>query len=132
LKMSPSAAGLDPATLDKLVADLANEKFPVREKANTDLDKLGESAARGLRDRLANVTSAEARARIVRLLDKHDPPEASPNRLQSNRALELLEGLGTPEAKTLLTKLAAGAPEAQLTREAKMSLSRLEFRQRLP
>jgi WD domain, G-beta repeat len=127
-KMSPAAAAPDSAALDRLVADLGNEKFPVREKASADLDKLGESAVRGLRDRLANVTSAEARARIVRLLDKHDPPEATPNRLQSNRALELLEGLGTPEAKALLTKLAAGAPEARLTREAKMCLSRLEAR----
>ena len=44
------------------------------------------------------------------------------------RALELLEQLGTPEARTLLQTLAKGAPNADLTREAKAILDRLERR----
>jgi hypothetical protein len=40
------------------------------------------------------------------------------------RAIEVLEYHGTPEAGGLLEKLAAGAPAAWLTQEARLSLSR--------
>jgi hypothetical protein len=127
--MSPAAGGPDAAALDKLVADLASEKFAVREKASADLDRLGEAAVPGLRERLAAVASAEARRRIIRLLDAHDPVEMSPRRLQTLRALELLEGIGTPDATALLAKLAAGTAGAWQTREAKAALQRLAERE---
>ena len=41
------------------------------------------------------------------------------------RAVEVLEGLGTPEAKKLLEELARGAPGAALTRDADAALKRL-------
>ena len=41
------------------------------------------------------------------------------------RALEVLERIGTPEARQILLSLAKGAPEAALTQEAKASLERL-------
>jgi hypothetical protein len=40
------------------------------------------------------------------------------------RAIELLECLGTPEARALLERLAAGASGARLTQEAKAALDR--------
>ena len=46
-------------------------------------------------------------------------------RLRALRAVEVLEYIGTTEAKKLLMALAQGAAEARLTREAKASLKRL-------
>ncbi len=46
--------------------------------------------------------------------------------------VELLEHLGTSEARRALEALAAGAPGALLTREAKASLGRLAERAAVP
>ena len=46
-------------------------------------------------------------------------------RLRQARALEVLEAMGTPEARTLLDELAKGAADAWLTRDAKTALERL-------
>jgi hypothetical protein len=45
--------------------------------------------------------------------------------LRQTRALEALEQIRSPEARKLLERLAAGAPEARLTREAQAALERL-------
>jgi hypothetical protein len=46
--------------------------------------------------------------------------------LRPTRAVELLERLGTPEARQALAALAGGAPEAPLTLQAKAALRRLD------
>ncbi len=122
------AAGADAATLDHLVGDLDSDRFGVRQKAYADLDRLGETVADGLRERLARAPSAEVRRRIEQLLEEHDPARVSPERVREMRALEVLEQAGTPEARAVLERLAEGAPAARLTREAKASLGRLERR----
>jgi hypothetical protein len=45
-----------------------------------------------------------------------------------DRAVELPEAIGTPEARELLDRLARGAPEASLTQKAKAALARLARR----
>ncbi len=45
--------------------------------------------------------------------------------LRDLRAIEVLEHTGTTESKHVLLTLAGGAPQAQLTREAKSSLQRM-------
>ncbi len=125
-RLSPAKPGPKAELLDKVVNDLQSEKFAVREKASVQLAKVGESAVPRLRDHLAKTTSAEARRRLVRALELLDPPELSPLRLQVNRALELLESIGSQEAIALLKNLAAGEPNARLTRDAQQSLDRLQ------
>jgi hypothetical protein len=46
--------------------------------------------------------------------------------LRPTRALEVLERLGTPEARRLLHQLAKGNPSARLTSDAADVLKRLE------
>jgi hypothetical protein len=50
---------------------------------------------------------------------------AASGRLRGLRAIEVLERVGTSEAREALKAVATGAPEAQLTGDAKASLERL-------
>jgi len=64
------------------------------------------------------------RRRVTRLLARVEQ-ERTPESLRSSRAIELLERLGTAEARTVLDELAQGTSAARRTREAKASLDRL-------
>jgi hypothetical protein len=69
--------------------------------------------------------SLEARQRIDKLLDKLATLRVPSETLQGLRAVEVLEKLGTPDARKLLERLAQGAAGARLTRDATASLDRL-------
>jgi RNA polymerase sigma factor (sigma-70 family) len=116
----------DDATLDRLIADLNSDRFAVRQKAEAELDRVAPAAVAGLRARLAGAPSLEVRRRLMRLLEKYDPRVPSPDRLRELRAVELLEQLGTADARAVLTSLAGGGPAARLTQDAAASLRRLE------
>ena len=77
-----------------------------------------------MRDVLAARPEPEVRERIERLLKELEP--ASENRLREQRAIEVLERIGTTEAQDALRGLAQGARRALLTQVAKASLGRLE------
>jgi hypothetical protein len=57
---------------------------------------------------------------------------SSPEWRRTVRALQVLEAVGTPEARQVLGKLACGLSEDKLTQEAKESLRRLERRDLKP
>jgi len=61
--------------------------------------------------------------RFVENFRLEEPPP--PEEVFKNRLVELMERLGTPEAKAVLTTWAAGAPNARLTTEAKAAVGRL-------
>jgi RNA polymerase sigma factor (sigma-70 family) len=125
------AAAVDPQRLDKLLLDLDDEAFLVREAASEELEKLGELAVPAMRKALAGQPSAEVRRRVERLLEKVEQQDEveqhapSPATLQALRAIQVLEYLGTPEASRLLEALGKGAAEPRRTREAKAALQRL-------
>jgi RNA polymerase sigma factor (sigma-70 family) len=126
--VKPVPAAPKDADLDRLFADLDSDRFATREQATRELARLGESAVSGVRDRLHKTESVEARRRARAFLDQFDQAEPSPARLRELRAVELLEGIGTPAAKQYLAELAKGAVGAPLTREAAAALGRLERR----
>jgi HEAT repeat protein len=123
-QLRPVAAP-DERRLARLLADLDDDAFAVRERTTADLEWLGELAVPALRRTLAGNPSPEVRRRAEAVLRMAEAPGLSSVRLRALRAVLLLEHLGTPEARGLLEKLAGGAPEAWLTREAKASLQRL-------
>ncbi len=77
---------------------------------------------------LASNPPLEVKRRIEDLLDEIRKPVTLPKKLQTLRAIEVLEHIGTPEAQEVLKSLAKGAPEARITHEAKGSLERLAKR----
>jgi hypothetical protein len=85
------------------------------------------------RELLRRFTTQHDQAAFTALVQRHGPMlRAGTLRpgdvLRSVRAAEVLERIGTPEARRLLGQLATGAAEARLTREAKAALKRLDAR----
>jgi RNA polymerase sigma factor (sigma-70 family) len=109
------------APIPRWIADLDSADFAVREKAMRELAERGEAVEGALRRVLEGTPSLEVRQRIKLLLEKMQ----GAHRLRMLRAVEVLEHLGTAEARQLLATLARGAPEARLTQDARASLARL-------
>ena len=123
-KLQPVQAA-DPAAISKLVEELDSKNFQAREKATKELQKLEGQARAALEKAYAKPPSKEAETRMKKLLDRLDGPVLAPEELRALRAIEVLERIGSPEARELLGRLAKGAPGARLTSEAKGSLARL-------
>jgi hypothetical protein len=124
-RLAPIRA-LDEKECASLAANLDHEDFAVRQRATNDLRRSIESATPALRRALAQEQSLEVRARIEDLLKAAD--DLPPEHLQLWRATELLEHIGTPEARKALRILAEGFAESRITREAKAALQRLATR----
>ncbi|MBY0526209.1 MAG: sigma-70 family RNA polymerase sigma factor [Gemmataceae bacterium] len=121
-------AGVDPKRMAQLLADLESNEFMARQKAEADLERLGEQADPYLRKILEGKPSLDVRQRVEKLLAKVTGQVWPAETLRAVRAVEVLESIGTPEAKKELERLAQGGENARLTREAKGSLQRLSRR----
>jgi len=122
---------LDSDKIAKLLTDLANEDFATREKATEELLVGGELVEKALRNALKNKPlTVEAKRRIEQVLSVMEdrPKESEAQRRQM--ALEVLERIGTGEAKDILKTFAGGPAEADITKEGKASLERLGRRAR--
>jgi hypothetical protein len=118
----------DARQLARLITDLDSAEFEVREKATRGLEERGELAGSALRQALRVKPSKEVERRINLLLERLDSPVLSPEELRLSRTIAVLERLGTPEARQLLTELSRGAPDAYLTKEAASAQQRLSGR----
>jgi len=76
--------------------------------------------------KMRGIDRVEIRRRVEDLLKEIDrnKREPSPQQLQPLRAVEVLEHIGTSEAKAILERLAQGTPALRLTEDAKGSLER--------
>src|SRR5262249_29891353 len=118
---APEAEG----RVSRLIADLDHDSFVRREQASTELEKLLPQVRPALVNALANRPSLEVRRRIESLLARPTLVVSHAQSLRDIRGIQVLDHLATPEARDLLKKLAAGAPEARLTQEAKVAVERL-------
>ena len=129
-KLKPVPA-LDPAQqtrIAKFISELNSDDFTAREKANHELEKLAETAEPELHKALQAQPAPEIRQRVERLLERLQGPTRTRERLRLVRANEVLEKIGTMEARQVLRALAQGAPDAALTKDARAALERLEKR----
>jgi hypothetical protein len=124
LKPVPAA---DAAAVKRLIAELGDDEFATRERAERRLRELGESVEGDLRA-AARAHDPEVRGRAAALVKKLDAA-ANP---RVARAVEVLEHADGPECRAVLKALAGGAPGARLTRDAAASLSRLTARDPKP
>ena len=110
----------------RLIADLDSDDYAVREKATAELAKRGRSVYLDLQKAYAHDPAPEARWRLEALLTRlKDAPSED---TAKERAVEVLETIGTDEARAVLEGLAKGRPDARITTEAKASLQRLSGR----
>jgi hypothetical protein len=116
----------DPRLVERLLIDLDDDAFVVREKATAELERLGTSVEPALRQAAGRMDlSLEVRRRIDRLLNQLDSLPLCPDKLRVLRAIEVLEQIGSDEARKVLQVLGGGLGEIRETEEAKAALSRL-------
>jgi hypothetical protein len=117
--------GPDPKRLRELVEQLRAPTFPDREKAHAELGRIGAAAVPVLREAVRAAESPEVVRRASELVAKLDRPILNGEPLRQLRAVEVLERIGSADARKLLSELASGAPDAITTREAKQALERI-------
>jgi WD40 repeat protein/beta-lactamase regulating signal transducer with metallopeptidase domain len=122
------AARADGKKVDGWIADLESETFAVREDAYANLLKVGAQGVPALRKVLASSPPLETRKRVEELVERLTDGTLSAEQLRVVRAVEVLERMGTPEAKRVLRTLADGAPGELSTQEAKSALGRMSAR----
>ncbi|HLN29646.1 MAG TPA: hypothetical protein VK395_18010 [Gemmataceae bacterium] len=141
----------------QLLVDLDSDRFAVRDTAAQELELYADAAESALRRALAEHSSPEIKRRIVDLLDALKPPPPPPEpelrwggrqvpdpaklirpegsilsqrTLRIMRAVEVLENIGSQEARKALKTLADGDPDLLWTQDAGASLRRLDKRAR--
>jgi WD40 repeat protein len=113
----------------RLLLELGDDDFRTRERAQAELTKMGASVQLALRKALDDRPGAEVRGRLTLLLAKLKGPSSFPAEgLRELRAVQVLERIGNPAARELLTRLAEAGPATRLAREARAALKRLERR----
>jgi WD40 repeat protein len=116
-----------PEKVRPLLNDLDSADFEVREAAEKKLIELGEGITPALRSALESDPSAEKKRRIESVLASLDPDAPlTAQEMRATRAVQILERIGSADARDLLKKLAQGMESARLTRAAKRALVRLD------
>lgn len=126
VKPSPAMDAAERKTIETYLGDLDSEEFDRREKATLELIKLGSRARPTIQARLdGELKSLEVRRRLERIMEKLKGG-LSPEEQRGLRALEVLEQIGTPEAKQLMRTIGEGEPGVPLTRDARKRLARMK------
>jgi WD40 repeat protein len=116
----------DDARIDRLVGELSDADPAVRDRAIKELRRLGAQAEPALRAAQARATSEKLRARLHGLLTELELDAAitPADALHAIRAVDLLELIGTEEARKLLEALAREGRSWWLREEARAALAR--------
>jgi hypothetical protein len=115
----------DAERITKLIAELDSDAFATRQKASAELEKVGEAAMPLLEKTLAEKEpSPEVRKRLEDLIAKASGKTPTGDALRQRRAIEILERIGTPEARQVLQTLAKEG-SGTTSRLAQVALDRL-------
>ncbi len=118
----------DPARrVGRLIADLDDDRFAVREAATAELKRIGTPAVAALQEAVKTTGSPEVKYRaeaILRALAAK-PGEVPPAAVLAARVVRVLERAATPDARKLLAEMARGEFEAEYVPAAGAALRRL-------
>jgi WD40 repeat protein len=113
---------IEPEQFARLLRDLDDPSFEVREKATHHLVRFGDAVSQRLRGLLQQKgLSVEVRRRIELVLSMKEDAGA---RLRLHRAVTCLQAMCHPAADALLKSLSEGEPHAALTQDARASWRR--------
>jgi len=113
-----------------LIRDLDNPAFAMRERATRRLREVGRRAEPKLKEAL-KAAPPEMKRRIEQLLNALDEIRRlllTGEALRGVRAIEVLERVATPDAKSMLRGWAEQSAEPRLAAEARLALDRLELK----
>ena len=119
-----AARAVDRQTLSRLVQQLDDENQTARDEATRQLIALDEQA-RSAVEAAQKSPSAEVRKRVGQILERLEQGAVGQD-ARPLRAVEVLEVIGTPAARDVLKRWAAGPPGTRLTTEAAAALARLK------
>jgi hypothetical protein len=120
------APPLDMKLVEKLIAELDDASYKVRQKANIELVKMGERVMPVIDKVLTGNLPLEPKKRLEDMRERLSQTVLREESLRGYRAIEALERIGTPQAREVLQVLAHGAPGALSTNAAQAALARLE------
>jgi len=124
-KKMPSATTTAQEEFKQWIGDLDSDSYQIREKATKQLIRSGELAEASLRQALTGALSPEARSRVTKVVDSLPTAPPHSSTLATIRSLELLEMIGTPEARQYIEELCQQRVDSIRQREATQSLKRL-------
>jgi hypothetical protein len=114
-----------PERLAELISQLDHPRFSVRERATKELESLTDQVEGAVQKAMVGA-NAEVEQRLERVLNAASRPLLGGDQLRTDRAIDALERMATPEARQLLRKLARGSGVA--ARDARDALARLQDR----
>jgi len=118
------AEPIDARRFEELIGQLEDNQYKVRQKAMAELLQIGDRVVPAIDKVLAANPTLETRLRLQELRTRLARLVVQGDRLQAFRAVEVLERIGTPEARQVLQALADGAPGALVTVSAQGALKR--------
>jgi hypothetical protein len=124
-RLRTHAPVVTPQRLARLVADLDDEEYVVRQRATQELRCLRGDARAAMLHAREQRPSLELLRRLDELLADPQQVRLSGRTLQGLRGIEALEAMHTPEARQALRRLATAAKDEQVRQEAAETVSRL-------
>jgi hypothetical protein len=123
-KISPRRVDARPERVAKLVADLEDTRFLVRDAAQRALAELEGSVRPALLAALDKTPALEAKRRLGKLLEALDG-EPGGSELRALRAVRILELNRSAAARRVLREWSAATPGLRLTEVSRAALARL-------
>jgi WD40 repeat protein len=120
------APTIDAGRVAGLINQLGSNTFRERDQAARDLEGLGELVREPLRKAMAAKPPEETRRRLESLLGKMS--QHSRSQLRTLRGVEILEGIGTPEALRVVERLTRGNADGLMTIESRAVIARRQKR----
>lgn len=107
-----------------LIGGLRSANPDVQEKARGDMLKLGSRAELNVKQAMMSQAPGEIKQRMQDVLDQLRKSSSSGETLRELRVVSILIRINSLEARQFLQKLAGGAPDASLTKEAQAAVKK--------